>query len=113
MKSKGYDIARLANAVNVTRVAVEKDLQKGELTRRSLVKYVPILLSDVDEFYGNETKIDTKVNELGSVVPLELYADLQAKYIDQQGRYIQLQADFLELTKRFFLNAVQQATITA
>lgn len=118
MKAKGYDIAGLAKQLTCSRVAIEKDLHKTEVTRRALVKYVPTLLHSVDDFFCDETKMPTQVETSGGTVPVAMYAELQAKHIAtlekagaEKDRYIGLLEQHLELTRRFFPNAAQQAAL--
>lgn len=110
IRDKGFSIRGIAEKLGVHRNSVDKQLRSQKISRLVLNKYAKILKFDVDEFYDSTIKQpDVESDrENGSMVPMELYIDLQQKFMDQQAAYIKLQAEFLELTKRFFPSATQQ-----
>ncbi|MBN8823898.1 hypothetical protein [Spirosoma sp.] len=92
-KEQGFDIQRLADALEMHRVTVEGDFKAEKLTRRILKKYVSILDIDMDLFFKGEPQ---------AVAPSDAskVEKLQAEIIYWQRKYIDLQ-------ERFFPNAAQ------
>ena len=92
-KEQGFDIQRLADALEMHRVTVEGDFKAEKLTRRILKKYVSILNIDIDSFFkeGNQQAVTPDAGKVEK---------LQAEIIYWQRKYIDLQ-------ERFFPNAAQ------
>lgn len=113
MKAKGYDMKTLANRLNISRVSVEKDLAKTVITRRSLVKYVPMLVDDIENFYAESVKkYAIPESSIDSDMALRYKDELLAakeQIITEQRKHIETLSSML----RFFPNAVQQAIISA
>ncbi|GAB4043090.1 hypothetical protein [Spirosoma litoris] len=92
-KEQGFDIQRLADALEMHRVTIEGDFKAEKLTRRILKKYVSILDIDMDSFFKGEPSVAvaSDANKIEK---------LQAEIIYWQRKYIDLQ-------ERFFPNAAQ------
>ncbi|WP_040005490.1 hypothetical protein [Fibrisoma limi] len=102
--AKGYDIQRLADKLDVHRVTVETDFKKEKLTRRILVKYVPVLGIDLEEFFTTESKAERRtVNLNDSVVSQAEVIEIQKQLIEEQRKRLAL----MEYMVSFFPKAVQ------
>ena len=119
IKGKGYDITDLAKSLSITTAAISKDLQNKELSRKSLIKYVPKIFDSVDSFYTVESRIATKVGEFIEDGNSEImnYKDemLAAKdeIIREQRKHIETLSSNIETLNnviRFFPSAAQLVT---
>jgi len=103
-KTKGYDIQRLAEALEVHRETVATDFKKEKLSRRILKKYSPILGIDLDEFFSTESKGERRtVNTSDGIVAQSEVIEIQKQLIEEQRKRLAL----MEYMVSFFPKAVQ------